>query len=156
MQRHVLNRFDYTENNLIKWRTATTASQPASKSLPRPRTANRYSFFDNDRYQYCILILKSIQSISRYLHNNIAQRDHSRLKGRDLRSGAPHTTYYYCLRSNHAQWLQQWRPPCSFLGSVHMQIFLILLEYICILQLVGRYFAILLLLFSRILAVDID
>ena len=25
-----------------------------------------------------------------------------------------HSTYYNCLRSNDAQWLQQWRPPRSF------------------------------------------
>ena len=30
-----------------------------------------------------------------------------------LWSGAPHTTYYYCLCSNDAQWLQQWQPPWS-------------------------------------------
>ena len=34
-----------------------------------------------------------------------------------LRSEALHSTYYTCLRSNDAQWLQQWRPPRSF----HMQ-----------------------------------
>ena len=28
-----------------------------------------------------------------------------------LRSEAPHSTYYNCLRSNDAQRLQQWRPP---------------------------------------------
>ena len=31
-----------------------------------------------------------------------------------LRSEAPHSTYYNCLRSNDAQWLQHWRPPQSF------------------------------------------
>ena len=31
-----------------------------------------------------------------------------------LRSEAPHSTYYNCLRSNGAQWLQQWWPPQSF------------------------------------------
>ena len=34
-----------------------------------------------------------------------------------LRSEALHSTDYNCLRSNNAQWLQQWRPPWSF----HMQ-----------------------------------
>ena len=32
-----------------------------------------------------------------------------------LQSGAPPTTYYSCLHSNHAQWSQQWQPPQSFL-----------------------------------------
>ena len=45
-------------------------------------------------------------------------------------------------------------PGC--LGSVYMQNYLILLEYTRILRLVGRYFAISWLLFSRIVAVDID
>ena len=108
------------------------------------------------RYRYCILILIWIRSKSRHPHNNIAQRGHSRLKRKDLRSGAPHTTYYYCLRSNHVQWLQQWRPPRSGLGRVYMQNCLILLEYTCMLRLVGRYFAISLLLFSLIVTVDID
>ena len=31
-----------------------------------------------------------------------------------LQSDAPHSTYYNCLRSNDAQWLQQWQPPQSF------------------------------------------
>ena len=31
-----------------------------------------------------------------------------------LRSEALHSTDYNCLRSNDAQWLQQWRPPRSF------------------------------------------
>ena len=31
-----------------------------------------------------------------------------------LWSEAPHSTYCNCLRSNDAQWLQQWRPPQSF------------------------------------------
>ena len=31
-----------------------------------------------------------------------------------LRSEAPQSTYYNCLRSNDARWLQQWRPPQSF------------------------------------------
>ena len=32
----------------------------------------------------------------------------------DLWSGALHSTCYCCLRSNHAQWVQQWRPHQSF------------------------------------------
>ena len=31
-----------------------------------------------------------------------------------VRSEAPHSTYYNCLRIIDAQWLQQWRPPQSF------------------------------------------
>ena len=31
-----------------------------------------------------------------------------------LSSGAPHSTCYCCLSSNHAQWLHQWRPLRSF------------------------------------------
>ena len=31
-----------------------------------------------------------------------------------LRSEALHSTDYNCLRSNDAQWLQQWRPPRIF------------------------------------------
>ena len=31
-----------------------------------------------------------------------------------LSSGAPHSTCYFCLSSNHAQWLHQWRPLRSF------------------------------------------
>ena len=31
-----------------------------------------------------------------------------------LWSGAPHSTCYCCLHSNHAQWVQQWRPHQSF------------------------------------------
>ena len=31
-----------------------------------------------------------------------------------LRSGAPHSTCYCCLRSNHGQWVQQWGPHLGF------------------------------------------
>ena len=34
--------------------------------------------------------------------------------GPGLWSGALHATYYYCLHSNDARWLQQCRPPSSF------------------------------------------
>ena len=35
-----------------------------------------------------------------------------------LRSEALQSTHYNCLRSNDAQWLQQWRPPQSFRDAV--------------------------------------
>ena len=47
-----------------------------------------------------------------------------------LRSEAPHSTHYNCLRSNDAQWLQQWRPPQSFqMQLVFVMNLLVLLEY---------------------------
>ena len=56
----------------------------------------------------------SIQSIWQYPHNkNCPERDHSRLKSRDLWSGALHTTYYCCLCNNNVQWLQQ----CNIHGA---------------------------------------